>query len=56
MAETMDAHFALGSLAGYGRDLAVELVTLARAEALTMLGQQRAGVGLVEEWLRSTRI
>lgn len=42
----------LGPLSAYGRDLAVELATLAKAEALATLGEQRAGVRLVEEWLR----
>ena len=50
----MEEPFALGPLTAYGRDLAVELVTLAKAEALTMLGEQHAGVRLVEEWLRSS--
>lgn len=54
IAETLDDPFVLGPLTAYGRDLAVELVILAKAEALTMLGEQRAGVRLVEEWLRSS--
>lgn len=55
VAETMDDEFVLGPLTAYGRDLAVELVTLAKAEALATLGEQNAGVRLVEEWVRSTR-
>ena len=49
----MDEPFVLGPLTAHGRDLAVELVTLAKAEALSMLGEQTAGVRLVEEWLRA---
>ena len=50
----MDEPFLLGPLSGYGRDLARELVTLAKAEALTALGEQQAGIQLVEKWLRAS--
>jgi hypothetical protein len=51
-ADTLDEVFVLGPVVGYGRDLAVELVTLAKAEALSALGEPSAGVRLVEEWMR----
>jgi hypothetical protein len=51
-AETLDEVFVLGPLVGYGRDLALELVTLAKAEAFSALGEPNAGVRLVEEWMR----
>jgi hypothetical protein len=46
--------FVLGPLVDYGRDLAVELVTLAKAEALSALGEHNAGAGLVEKWMRAS--
>jgi hypothetical protein len=50
--DTMDEPFVLGPCSGYGRDLTLELVTLAKAEALSALGEQSAGVRLVEQWMR----
>ena len=45
----------LGPPTDAARDLAMKLVTLAKAEALTTLGEQHQGLHMVEEWLRSTR-
>jgi hypothetical protein len=54
VAATMEETFELGSLTDHGQDLAVELVTLAKAEALSALGKHTAGVRLVEEWMRAS--
>jgi hypothetical protein len=51
MSTAMNEPCALGPLTTYDRDLATELVTLSKAEALTMLGEQRAGVRILEGWL-----
>jgi hypothetical protein len=53
-AETLDEVFVLGPLSDYGQDLAVELVTLAKAEALSALGEPNAGIRLVEAWMRGS--
>lgn len=53
-ADTLDEPFVLGPLSANGRNLAVELVALAKAQALALLGEQNAGIRLVQEWLRET--